>query len=147
MSAVIQTITPFIDQEILCEALNAVGCGFKIQNNKIITDRMDLRIGYQTFEKDSLGRYILLAYSHTDKPQTEFIQQVEKEYKTIYQKKLEELELKRLEEERLRLEKERQEFVEKQKQAVMERAKEQGYSVREEKVKGKIKLVLIKNTY
>ncbi len=34
-----------------------------------------------------------------------------------------------------------------QKQAVMERAKEQGYSIKEEKVKGKIKLVLIKNTY
>jgi len=72
---------------------------------------------------------------------------VERQYKEMYRRKLEELEQQRLEEERLRLERERQEFVEKQRAAVIARAKEKGYAVREEKAKGKIKLVLVRTTY
>lgn len=140
MSAVIKTITPFIDLECLCEALTSVGCGFRIQENHIITDRKDVRLGFQTFQKDNYGKYVLLAYSHTDNNQADFIRIVEKEYNTIYQTKLEEAE-------RLRLEQERLAFIEKQRATIIERAKEQGYSIKEEKVKGKIKLVLIKNTY
>jgi hypothetical protein len=58
-----------------------------------------------------------------------------------------EAERKRLEEERLRLERERQEYVEKQRSTIIAKAKEKGYSVREERVKDKIKLVLVRNTY
>lgn len=147
MSAVIKTATPFIDLECLCDALTAVGCGFRIQGGKIITDRKDSRLGFQEFQKDKYGRYALYAYSHTDKSQADFIRVVEKQYNEIYQKKLEDAERLRLEEEKKRLEQERLAFIEKQKSTIIERAKEQGYSIKEENVKGKIKLVLVRNTY
>jgi hypothetical protein len=147
MSAVIKTATPFIDLECLCKALTAVGCGFRVQGNKVITDRQDVRLGFQEFQKDNYGRYALFAYSHTDRNQADFIRTVEKQYKIIYQNKLEEIERLRLEEERKRLEQERLAFIDKQKTTIIERAKEQGYSIKEENVKGKIKLVLVRNTY
>ena len=78
---------------------------------------------------------------------SEFLKTVENEYQSLYQKKLKELELKRLEEEKRRLEQERIAFIEKQKSTIIARAKEKGYSVKEENVKGKIKLVLVRNTY
>lgn len=158
MSAVIKTMTPFIDHECLCEALTAVGCGHHVQGKKIITDRKDVRLGFQEFEKDQFGKYVLSAYSHTDKNQADFVSSIEKHYNAFYQKKLDELERlrleaiaeaerKRIEEELIRLENERKAFVEKQRETIIARAKEQGYSVQEEKIKGKIKLVLVKNTY
>ncbi len=147
MSAVIKTTTPFIDLECLCEALKEVGCGFHVQGNKVITDRHDIRLGFQEFQKDNFGRYVLLAYSHTDKNQADFIRLVDKQYNMIYQNKLVEAERSRLEEEKKRLEQERLAFIDKQKTTIIERAKEQGYSIKEENVKGKIKLVLVRNTY
>ncbi len=147
MSAVIKTTTPFIDLECLCEALEAVGCGFRVEGSKIITNIQDFRLGFQEFRKDDYGRYALYAYSHTDKSQADFIRVIEKQYNEIYNKKLEEAERLRLEEEKKRLEQERIAFIEKQKATIIERAKEQGYYVKEENVKGKIKLVLVRNTY
>lgn len=147
MSAVIKTATPFIDLECLCKALTTIGCGFHVQGNKVITDRQDVRLGFQEFQKDTFGRYALFAYSHTDRNQADFIRIVEKHYSLIYQNKLEEAERLRLVEELKRLEQERLAFVEKQKTTIIERAKEQGYSVKEENVKRKIKLVLVRNTY
>jgi hypothetical protein len=147
MSAVIKTTTPFIDLECLCKALKAVGCGLRIEGNKVITDRQDVRLGFQEFQKDNYGRYVLFAYSHTDRNQADFIRFVEKQYNVIYQNKLEEVERLRLEEEKKRLEEERLAFIDKQKTTIIERAKEQGYSIKEENIKGKIKLVLVRNTY
>jgi hypothetical protein len=147
MSAVIKTTTPFIDLECLCEALTSIGCGFQIHGNNIITDRHDERLGFQEFKKDNYGRYVLYAYSYRDKNQADFIRLIEKEYKIIYQNKLEEIERLHLLEEKKRLEQERIAFIENQKSKIIERAKEQGYSIKEENLKGKIKLVLIRNTY
>jgi hypothetical protein len=147
MSAVIKTTTPFIDLEFLCEALTAVGCDYSVHGNKIITNRKDVRLGFQEFQKDNFGRYALFAYSHTDRNQADFIRVVEKQYNSIYQNKLEEFDRLRLEEEKKRLEQERLAFIEKQKSTIIERAKEQGYSIKEENIKGKIKLVLVRNTY
>ena len=147
MSAVIKTITPFIDLECLCKALTAVGCGIHIQGNKLITDRQDVRLGFQEFQKDNYGRYVLFAYSQTDRNQIDFIRLVEKQYNLIYQNKLEEVERLRLEEEKKRLEQERLAFIDKQKTTIIERAKEHGYSIKEENIKGKIKLVLVRYTY
>lgn len=147
MSAVIKTVTPFIDLECLCEALTAVDCGFRVQENKVITNRQDVRLGFQEFQKDNYGRYALFAYSHTDKNQIDFIRIIEKKYNVIYQNKLEEAERLRLEEKKKRLELERLAFIEKQKTVIKERAKEQGFSIKEEYIKGKIKLVLVRNTY
>lgn len=158
MSCVVKTLTPFIDKEILCQALEKVGCKCTVQREKIITDRRDIRLGFQTFEKDGIGKYVLLAYSHTDQNQAGFVAEVEKHYNLIYQKKMEELELarqraiaeaerKRLEEEARRLEEERKAFVENQRKSIIQKAEEKGYYVKEEKVKNTIKLVLVKRTY
>ncbi|MCZ2355108.1 MAG: hypothetical protein LC115_00225 [Bacteroidia bacterium] len=147
MSAVIKTATPFIDLECLCKALESVDCGFRVEGNKVVTNRKDVRLGFQEFQKDNFGRYALFAYSHTDRNQADFIRTVEKQYNVIYQNKLKETERLRLEEERKRLEQERLAFIDKQRTTIIERAKEQGYSVKEENIKGKIKLVLVRNTY
>jgi hypothetical protein len=76
-----------------------------------------------------------------------FLEAVEGKYHFFYNLKMEELEKQRQEEERIRLENERKAFVEKQKESIIAKAKEKGYSIKEENVKGKIKLVLVRNTY
>lgn len=167
MSAVIKTTTPFINKELLLQALKNIGCNFTLQGNEILTDRKDY-YGLQKFSLNN-GRYVFLHNSSAEsgsqymnvtkdypwgniknqeyKSVSEFLKSVEKDYNSLYQKKLEELERLRLEEEKIRLEQERLAFVEKQKATIIERAKEQGYSIKEENVKGKIKLVLVRNTY
>jgi valyl-tRNA synthetase len=162
MSAVLKAITPFINKDLLCEALKAVGCKYTIQGNSIITDRHTIREA-ESFEFTN-GRFSLSYYSHNyreDPSVANFLKDVEGAYNEAYRKQIEELErlrleaerkrqeeeIRRLEEERKRIERERQEFVEKQRQTVIANAKAQGYSVREEKVKEKIKLVLVRTTY
>lgn len=167
MSAVIKTATPFINKDILLQALKNIGCNFKLQGNEILTDRNDY-YGIQMFSLNN-GRYVFLHDSSAEngspymnltrdypwgniknqqyKSVSEFLKSVENEYQSLYQKKLEEAERLRLEEEIKRLEQERLAFIEKQKSTIIERAKEQGYSIKEENVKGKIKLVLVRNTY
>jgi hypothetical protein len=155
MSCVIKTVTPFINKELLLQALDKVGCKYTLRGNEILTKRTDY-FGNQKFVFTN-GRY---AFQH-DKEQyglrnfgtqaskdiSQFLGTIEKEYNYLYQRKLEELEEQRLEQERIRLEQERQAFVEKQKSSIISKAKEMGYSIKEEKVKGKIKLVLVRNTY
>jgi hypothetical protein len=174
MSSVVKTITPFLNKDLLLQALDAVGCKYTIRGDEILTDRVDY-YGKQKFVLRN-GRFVFLHDSSAEnmrfgphypwgnidlkeyKTVSGFLASLEQAYNTIYQKKLEELErlrqealaaaeCRRLEEERLRLEKERQEYVEKQRSTIIARAKENGYSVREEKVKDKIKLVLVRNTY
>lgn len=147
MSAVVKTLTPFIDEECLCEALIAIGCKFQIIENKIITDKRDLLLGFQEFRKDNYGKYIFFAYSHLDRDQVAFIREVEKQYNIIYQKKLEEIERLQLEEEKKRLEQERLAFIEKQKNAIIERANQEGYYIKQKEINGKIKIILSRNTY
>ncbi len=166
MSAVVKTATPFINKELLLKALENIGCITTLQGNEILTDRKDF-YGLQKFSLLD-GRYVFMHDSSAEsgiymtqlggypwgniknqeyKSASEFLKLVEKEYLILYQSKLEELELKRLEEEKILLEKERLDYIEKQKTTIIERAKEQGYSIKEENIKGKIKLILIKNTY
>jgi len=176
MSAVVKTITPFIDRGILVQALKNLGyrfCtdieNFGINPNAIPSkgfgvysipkDEIVMMIGsfYQRFSLMN-GRYILLTDSHDPmhwsrlnaqqfKTERGFLQEIEREYIKIYNSKMEELEKQRQEEERIRLENERKAFVEKQKENIIAKAKEKGYSIKEENVKGKIKLVLVRNTY
>ena len=159
MSCIVKTVTPFIDKEILCAALNECGCKYKIVGNEILTERQD----YYGFQKFSLQneRYVFLHDSSAEnmrfgphypwgnidlqqyKKVSSFLENVETHYNTLYQKRLKELELA----EKIRLENERKAFVEKQKNAIIEKAESKGYYVKEEKVNNKIKLVLIKRTY
>lgn len=157
MSSIVKTTTPFINRELLCEALKAIGCKYDIHGNTILTDRQDY-FGRQKFELIN-GRFAFLHDSDAGrylwgningqqyKTVSDFLKQVENAYNESYRKRLEELEHLRLEAERKRLEQERLEFVEKQKQTIIAKAKAQGYSIREERVKDKTKLVLVRNTY
>ena len=168
MSSVVRTATPFINRELLLKALDAVGCGYTIQGNEILTDRQDY-YGAQKFIFQN-GRYVFVHEEHAQsyswgninmqqyKSASSFIVAVGQEYNSIYAKQIEELERKRLaavaeeerrkaEEEKQRLERERKEFVEKQKTAIIAKAKEQGYDIQETMVDNKIKLVLVQTTY
>ena len=48
MSAVVKTATPFINKELLLQALKNIGCNFTLQGNDILTDRKDY-YGFQSF--------------------------------------------------------------------------------------------------
>lgn len=157
MSAVVKTITPFINQTILCQALDELGVKYSIQNQDIVTDRVDY-YGNQKFvlingryqfqhDSDSLNYAWRNRNLKETKTVTQFLETVEKQYSSCYQRKMQELEELRLEEERQKMEQERIAFVEKQKNTVLAKAKELGYTVKEEYVKGKVKLVLVKHTY
>ena len=174
MSCIVKTITPFIDKDILCAALEKCGCKYQIKDDVILTDRKD----YYGLQKFSLqgGRYVFMHDSSAEnmrfgphypwgnidlqryKTVSSFLENVENYYNALYKKRLEEIERarqqaiaeaerKRLEEEKIRIENERKAFVEKQKNAIIEKAESKGYYVKEEMVKDKIKLVLVKRTY
>ena len=153
MSAIVKTITPFIDKECLLKALDKLGVEYTIKQNEIITERIDFQ-GNQKFIYIG-GRYKFQydSYQAIRKNYKEFstvkkfLQAVEKEYNKFYENKLAEIERKRLEEEAKRLEEERKAFIEKQKKAIIEKAKAKGYSVKEKKVENKIKLVLVRHIY
>jgi hypothetical protein len=159
MSAVVKTITPFIIKEILLQALDSIECKYSLQGSEIITERVDY-YGNQKFVLTN-GRYQLQHDSSANREQytwhnlnlkeyktvSIFLEAVEEKYHFFYYQKMEEIEKHRKEEERIKLENERIAFVEKQKENIIINAKEKGYTIREENVKGKIKLVLVRNTY
>ncbi|MBN2890941.1 MAG: hypothetical protein JXL97_03665 [Bacteroidales bacterium] len=176
MSAVVKTITPFINKEMLLQALDCLNFKYTIYVNEIVTERVDFYgnqkfvflNGRYNFVHDSSSNdgasYMINRYpwGNIDKQEykgvSTFLQSVEKEYNRIYAEKLAELERIRqeqlaeqerirLEEEMKRIEQERIAYVEKQKQTIIQKAKEQGYSVQEKKVNNKIKLILHRNTY
>jgi len=121
MSSRITTLTPFIDKEVLCRALTAVGCGYTVEGNTIITDRKDYYF-YQKFELIN-GRFSFIhednagttyRWNRVDMPVLEFLRRVEAQYNAIYPQYLEELRQKREEQllkgyesERLRVEAEK----------------------------------------
>ena len=159
MSAVIKTITPFINKELLLKALDALDCHYTLKANEIVTERIDyygnqkfvLKNGRFLFQHDSSANRERYPWRNLNlkehKPVSSFLQAVEAKYHFFYNQKMEELEKQRHEEELIRLENERKAFVEKQKENIIAKAKEKGYSIKEENVKGKIKLVLVRNTY
>jgi hypothetical protein len=148
MSSRVKTVMPFINKEVLCRALTAVGCNYTVSGNTIITNRKDYT-GTQQFTLIN-GRF---AFEHEANDRTRyperwkridteiqaFLAKVEREYDTAYRRQAEE--------ERRRLEEERRAYVEKQRQTVIANAKSQGYDVREERLENKIKLVCVRTTY
>jgi hypothetical protein len=148
MSSLVITCTPFINKELLLMALNAVGCGYHIQGNMIITDRQDF-YGGQKFILQN-GRY---AFSYEEGAQGygyswgninmqkygstgSFLAAVGREYNAIYKRQLEELERKRLaaiaEAERLRALKEQQ-LAEQERLRLIAVAEEERKKAEEEK--------------
>jgi len=154
MSAIVKSmVTPFLNREILLQALENIGCKFSLDREEIIIYNVR---NVQSFSFSN-SRYVL---KHTDwgipwgninnqeyKSVSEFLQAVGKEYDKLYQKKLEELERQRLEEEQKRLEQERLAYIENVTNQITQKAKEEGYTIKKEKVKNKVKIVLTRNTY
>ncbi|QYJ98869.1 hypothetical protein K0J45_06465 [Shewanella alkalitolerans] len=164
MSAVIKTATPFVIEEVLMEALTAVGAEPQrvtssdvdfVQRNRlqigdILTNRSDYN-GRQLFrfERD---RWVMMHDSDEYAGRTvdrfsekgyikvsRFLTDVSGAYESAYEKHLEKL----AEQERIRLEEERKARVETTRQQAIAKAKSQGYSVKETtNSKGQIQLVL-----
>ncbi len=177
MSSIVKTATPFIDRQLLLEALNSLGIKYSIRGNTIVTERRD-DFGQQTFIWQK-NRYIFKYDSWRKRSVSSFLKAGETEYKRLYQKRLEEIrkkqeelrrkreelerkrlqaqieaerkrleeELKKQEAEKKRLEEERKAFVEAQKKNIIEKAKAKGYSVKEKKVGNKVKLILVRHTH
>ncbi len=155
MSAVVRTLTPFIDKQILMLALQSLGFKYSLQGEDIMTERVDY-YGEQKFVWAN-GQYLFQHDSSATRQQYKwrnlnvkeyktvgsFLEAVEKEYSFHYHRILEEAELKRQEE----LELQRKAYVQQQKESILQKAKEQGYDVKEKLVGTKIQLVLVKHTY
>ncbi|HDN27849.1 MAG TPA: hypothetical protein ENG03_12310 [Thioploca sp.] len=149
MSAVVKTVTPFTQRELLLEALDELSVEYQEKGNAIMTERVD-DYGAQRFIYEQ-GAY---RFQHDSSPWRQlnlkewktvsaFLGAVEKAYHQAYER----LQQRLAEEERRRLEEERQRFVEQQKQAVIQRATEQGYNVKEIRKSNKIQLQLVRTTY
>jgi hypothetical protein len=144
----IKSLTPFLNRDILAQALTRIGCEYTIQGDEIITGRKDwhgnqtfiFRDGKYLFQHDETQLNLSNYGSEAYKPLRNFLEAVEKEYNAVCREITEA-------EEQARLERERKEYVEKQKEAIIAKAKAQGYSVREEKAGDKVKLVLRRVTY
>lgn len=162
MSAVIKTVTPFVIEEVLMEALQTVGAepqkvtsNEAVQRNRlqvgdILTNRSDYN-GRQLFrfERD---RWVMMHDSDEYAGRTvdrfseksyikvsRFLTYVSGAYESAYEKHLEKL----AEQERICLEEERKARVETTRQKAIAKAKAQGYSVKETtNSKGQIQLVL-----
>lgn len=165
MSAVIKTVTPFVIEEVLMEALQAVGAEpVKITTSSlrtvshrgglvvgdILTNRSDY-YGPQHFRLEG-DRWILchdssemngrisnrLAEKHYSKVGC-FLEEIGSAYEVAYQGYLARI----AEQERIRLQEERKARVEATRQQAIAKAKDQGYSVKETtNSKGQIQLVL-----
>ena len=149
MSAVIKTLTPFIEQDILLKALTSLDVEWHVKNGLIITNRVDYQ-GHQQFQfingkyhlihdSDELGGDIYSRlHSNRYLPIKEFLSKLEGAYKSAY-----DIKLKRIAEaERIKMEAAKKEYVAATKAKAIAQAKAKGYSVKESKVNGKIKLVL-----
>ncbi|WP_297205562.1 hypothetical protein [uncultured Brachyspira sp.] len=133
MSCLVKTTTPFINEEILLEALKNCGYQYELKNDKIYIP--SLHRFRNTYFKLVNGKYVL-SYDSYNSEISSFLQKLEAEYNKVYERKLEE--------ERERLERERLEFIESQKKAIMEKAKAKGYKVMEVKKDNKIQLTLVR---
>lgn len=149
MSAVIKTLTPFIEQDILLEALNSLNVEYHVNNGLIITNRVDYQ-GHQQFQFTN-GKYHLIhdsdefggrlsrnTLNNDYQPIKQFLSKLEGAYKSVYQKKMERI----AETERIRMEEAKKKYVQATKEKAIAQAKTQGYSIKESEVNGKIKLVL-----
>lgn len=164
MSAVIQTTTPFVIEEVLITALTILETNpllitaknvhqythrGGIQVGDIVLNRTDY-YGPQHFRKvgtqyqlrhdssEMSGRVISQVMTKPYKKVAQFLRDVEQQYQSAYV----EYQLHLEEQERQRLEAERQARVEATRKRVIEKAKAQGYSIKEVTKNGKIQLVL-----
>lgn len=132
MSCRVKTATPFINKEILLEALEKCGYEYKIKGENI--DIPALHKYRNTYFELKNGKYVLIHEDFNDI--SSFLQKVEKSYNNVYERKLKE--------EAERLERERIAYIESQKKAIMEKAKAKGYRVMEVKKDKKIQLTLVR---
>lgn len=160
MSSVVKTLTPFIDREVLEEALKELHIGYSLQGSSIITDRKD----YYGFEKFILVGSVY-KFQHDSSADiggqsrykeyptswqsnwkgwssvNAFLKDIEKAYNKHYTIKLEKL----AEAARQRIEAERQKYVAEQEEKIKEKAKKLGYKIEKRIEKNKrIQLVLVK---
>jgi hypothetical protein len=155
MSAIVQTLTPFVSKDLLLEALETLGVKYNLSQNRVITDRIDY-YGNQSFDfingkyqfvHDSsaeLSRYPWRSINFKEWTKvSDFLKAVEIEYNKSYERLLERLE----EEERIREEERKKEYVESQRQSIIQKAKDKGYSIKEIKKENVIQLVLTKTTH
>ena len=140
MSNIRTTLTPFIDEESLIESLDEMNINYNQRRNKIILKAMGRGYEELSFEFEnkrfvfkSDDEYLPSKFKNEFKNSDAFLKQVEKHYRVIFTKKKKEA---------LRVA-----FVQEQKNKIIEKAKKNGYKVKEEKVNGKIKLVLKRNVY
>lgn len=159
MSAVIRSITPFLEKELLLQALSDLEIEHRLTHVSG-HERIEVLTSGQYFVFED-GRYKLvydtdyafMSYAQRGRNQkswrdaASFLKSVEVQYNELYDRRLAELIRLQEEAERIRIEEERRQYVQQQKEAILQKAKEQGYEVKEKMIGTKIQLVLVKHTY
>lgn len=142
MSAVIKTLTPFIEKRFLLKALESIGISFSTQEDTILIKGV-INV---CFRKSSDGKFLLNHYGYNSEIIAK-LPQIEERYTYFYKEHIRELEEKRLEAEKIKIENERKKYVEKQRQEIIKKAEAKGYKVKEKQNGSEIQLVLVKHTY
>jgi len=156
-SIIVTTITPFIDKDILCDALSNLGVKYTVENNRINTNRTD-EVGNQCFEYMN-NKWVYksnTAYSRISMKNGEVVLTApEKEYGAPFGQPLAESFLKEVEQEYYKLIQnpdseisgKNKLYVEQRKQEIIAKAIAEGYKVEESVVNNKVQLVIARNSY
>jgi hypothetical protein len=150
MSAIVQSLTPFTNKEVLLEALNSLEVGCREINNEILTERGDY-FGNQRFvwhnnqyyfQYDSDEQAIHLQQNFKEwKSSDSFLKAVEERYVKLYQLKLHQLG----ESEKQKEEQKKKEYILEQEKKIQEKAKALGYKVEKRVEKDNtVQFVLVK---
>lgn len=159
MSAVIKTVTAFLERELLLQALSNANIDVQVTTVRL-QERIQILSHGQYFTYED-GRYKLvydtdfpfLNFSQRARNQNawrnaaDFLKTVELHYNRLFDARLAELQRLQQEAELQRMEEERRQYVQRQRDAIIQKAKEQGYEVKEKVIGAKIQLVLVKHTY
>ena len=164
MSAYIRMATPMTDRECLVQALADMGFG----PDKVVVSELPRHLeGYLGERRPQVADVIIprkyvgrasndIGFYRTPHGYQATISKYDRrkygnswlaELTQRYQKRWSEKQRRMAEVERRRVEQERKRLVEQQRKAVVERARKMGYTVKETKTGGKLRLVLVKRSY
>ena len=168
MSAVIQTATPFIEAQLLIEALETLGAepqlysddaknttlqnyrGTQLVAGDILTNRSDyygpqfFRLSNNTYSLFHDSSEMQVVGNRRDYQKIrDFLANLDKAYRNAWNQRQERL----AEEARIKAEEMRKKKVEEVRQAVIEKARMEGYYVEEEIVNDNVQLILSRTVY
>jgi hypothetical protein len=152
MSAIVQSLTPFTDKEVLLQALTSIAVAHKEINGEILTERGDYfgnqrfvhRNNQYYFQYDAEEQAVMYQQNFKEWKNTDsFLKALEEKYIQLYQAKLEKMG----ETEKQKTEAKKKEYILEQEKKIQEKAKALGYKVEKRVEKDNtVQFVLVKRS-